>query len=214
VPASSTSLLVNSFVGTTAPDCTMLMEDPAEEGAYVFSTRVDDDLELRLLQARHAQALFELVHSSRDDLRTWLGWVDGVRSVADIQTFIRAAMQDFADSRRVVTGIWYQGSLVGVIELHALPGNTAGEIGYWLAPAARGQGLMTRVTRALVDHGFRELRLHRIQIRCATGNRASRAVPERLGFALEGVVREAEWVNDHYNDLAIYAMLQDSWQGR
>jgi ribosomal-protein-serine acetyltransferase len=214
VPASSTSLLVNSFVGTTAPDCKMLMEDPAQEGAYVFSTRVDDDLELRLLQARHAQALFELVDSSRDDLRTWLGWVDRVRSVADIQAFIRAALQDFADSRRVVTGIWHRGALVGVIELHALPGNTAGEIGYWLAPAARRQGLMTRATRALVDHGFRELHLHRIQIRCATGNRASRAVPERLGFALEGVVREAEWVNDHYNDLAIYAMLQDSWQER
>jgi ribosomal-protein-serine acetyltransferase len=214
VPASSTTLLVHWFVGTTAPDCKMLMEGPVQEGAYVFTTRVDDDLELRLLQARNAQALFQLVDSSRDDLRTWLGWVDGVRSVADIQTFIRAALQDFADSRRIVTGIWHQGALVGVIELHAMPGNTSGEIGYWLAPAARGQGLMTRATRALVDHGFRELRLHRIQIRCATGNRASRAVPERLGFALEGVVREAEWVNDHYNDLAIYAMLQDSWQGR
>ena len=192
----------------------MLMEDAAQEGAYVFSSLVDDDLELRLLQPRHAQALFELVDSSRDDLRTWLGWVDGVRSVADIQTFIRAALQGFADARRVVTGIWHQGALVGVIELHALPGSTAGEIGYWLAPAARGRGLMTRATRALVDHGFGDLRLHRIQIRCATGNRASRAVPERLGFALEGVVREAEWVNDHYNDLAIYAMLQDTWQER
>jgi len=180
----------------------------------VFGSRIDDDLELRLLEARHAPALFELIDQCRDDLRTWLGWVDAVRSVADVRTFIRAALQDFAASRRVVGGIWHQQRLVGVIELQALPADRVGEIGYWLAPAARGQGLMTRAARALLDHGFRTLGLHRIQIRCATGNRASRAIPERLGFALEGVVREAEWVNDHYNDLALYAMLQEAWSGR
>lgn len=177
----------------------------------MFSSRIDDDLELRLLEARHAQALFELIDRCRSDLRTWLGWVDAVRSVADARTFVRAALQDFAASRRMVAGIWHRRRLVGVIELQALPPDRAGEIGYWLAPAARGQGLMTRATRALVDHGFDALGLHRIQIRCATGNRASRAIPERLGFTLEGVMREAEWVNDHYNDLALYAVVREAW---
>jgi len=70
---------------------------------------------------------------------------------------------------------------------------------------------MTRATRALVDHGFGDLELHRIVVRCGTGNRASRAIPERLGFTLEGTLREAEWVNDHFNDLVVYAMLCHEW---
>ena len=47
--------------------------------------------------------------------------------------------------------------------------------------------------------------------RAATGNAKSRAVPERLGFRLEGVARQSEWLYDHYVDHAIYAMLLEDW---
>jgi ribosomal-protein-serine acetyltransferase len=60
---------------------------------------------------------------------------------------------------------------------------------------------------ALVDHAFDEWKLHRVQIRAATGNTKSRAIPERLGFEQEGILLEAERVGDRYQDLVLYARL-------
>ena len=177
----------------------------------MFAYRVDDDLELRMLEERHAQQLFEVIDRDRQDLRAWLPWVDGSRSTDDITAFIGSAQQEFAVGRGLTCGIWHHGRLVGTIGLRVDPAHHCGEIGYWLAPEARGQGSMTRATRALVDHGFGSLELHRIVLQCATGNRASRAIAERLGFTLEGTLREAEWVNDHFKDLAVYAMLRHEW---
>jgi len=179
----------------------------------MFASRIDDDLELRPLEERHAQELFEVIDQDRKDLRTWLPWVDASRSADDIAAFIGSARQKLAVGRGLTCGIWHRGRLVGVIELRLDPAHRAGEIGYWLGREARGQGSMTRATRALVDHGFGDLGLHRIVLRAALGNRASRAIAERLGFTLEGTLREAEWVNDHFEDLAVYAMLRREWHG-
>jgi ribosomal-protein-serine acetyltransferase len=45
--------------------------------------RIGDDAELRLLEERHAEALFALIDGSREHLRRWLPWVDGNQSAGD-----------------------------------------------------------------------------------------------------------------------------------
>jgi len=87
------------------------------------------------------------------------------------------------------------------------PPARVGVVGYWLAEEHEGRGLVTRAVSALIDHGFSELNLHRVEIRAATNNARSRAVPERLGFTQEGVLREADVVGDEYVDLVVYGLL-------
>ena len=71
---------------------------------------------------------------------------------------------------------------------------------------------MTAAVSALVRHGFRALKLNRIEIRAGVRNRRSRAIPERLGFRHEGTLRQAERLADRYVDHAVYGMLAGEWR--
>ena len=64
-----------------------------------------------------------------------------------------------------------------------------GEVGYWLAHEARGQGHATRAVSLVCAWGARELGLERIVLLAATGNAPSQRVAERCGFAREALLR-------------------------
>ncbi len=84
----------------------------------MFLYKVDDEVELGLLQHHHSQQLFNLVNQNRAYLREWLNWVDGTQSIADTQAFIERSLQRFARNNGVTCGIWYRGELCGCIDLH------------------------------------------------------------------------------------------------
>jgi len=65
----------------------------------------------------------------------------------------------------------------------------------------------------MVTEGFRRFGLHRIEIRCATWNHRSSAIPRRLGFVEEGILRESEWLHDKWVDLRVFSMLAQDWKG-
>ena len=110
-------------------------------------------------------------------------------------------------------GIWFHGILAGVIGFHGLDWmNRNVEIGYWLGEEFQGHGIITKACHALVDYAFDEYKLNRVQIRCATGNKKSNAIVERLDFINEGTTRQAEFLYDHYVDLFVYGMTSDVWE--
>jgi ribosomal-protein-serine acetyltransferase len=55
----------------------------------VFSLKLDDGLELRLLEERHAEAVFAVVDQNRQYLRQWLPWLDVSVSADDTRSFIK-----------------------------------------------------------------------------------------------------------------------------
>jgi len=141
--------------------------------------------------------------------------VDSSRTVEDRKKFIRDSLKQFAENKGFVAGIWHEGRLAGVIGYDAIDWeNRSTEVGYWLGEEYQGKGLVTTACRALVDHAFGELDLNRVSITCATENKKSCAIPERLGFRREGVRRQAEWLYDHFVDHVVYAALASEWQAR
>ncbi len=82
------------------------------------------------------------------------------------------------------------GRLAGSFSLLELArGGGYGEIGYWVAPAARERGVATRSVTLLRDWAAAELRLRTIEILVHRDNAPSRAVPLRCGFADTGELR-------------------------
>jgi ribosomal-protein-serine acetyltransferase len=180
----------------------------------MFSFHVRDGLELGLLEEHHAEDLYAAVDMNRDYLRQWLPWVDVTHCASDTQQFIRTTAMEFASRSSIVTGIWWDSSLVGTIGLHKIDWlNRRAEIGYWIVEQAQMQGLVSCSVKAMLRYAFHDLGLNRVEIRCAAGNSRSCAVPERLGFCFEGVSRDGQWLNGKFVDLRIYAKLaRDSTQ--
>ena len=180
----------------------------------MFSLPIRPGFELRLLEERHAPAVFKVIDRERHDLRDWLPWVDATRSEDDLVSFIRSALEQFAGNSAVVSGIWGPEGFAGVVGMHKIDKlNHSTELGYWLSRAHRGQGVMTDACRKVITYAFDELELHRVQIRCGVRNTKSCAVPERLGFTFEGTLREAQHLNGCYEDLRLYSMLAQDWKG-
>lgn len=174
----------------------------------MFSYSLNEEIELRLLEPRHAETLFLLVDHSRNHLREWLPWVDATKEKSDSQAFIESAMKQFGANNGFQAGIWYKGKLAGVIGLHNIDWqNRSTSIGYWLGKTFEGKGIMIQSCQALIDHCFEELHLHRIEIQAAVDNKKSRAIPERLGFKEEGCLRASEFLYDHYVDHIVYGLL-------
>jgi RimJ/RimL family protein N-acetyltransferase len=101
------------------------------------------------------------------------------------------------------------GRLLGSISLMRFSWEHArGEVGYWLARPARGQGHATRAVRLICAWGFDALRLERIDLMAATGNPASQHVAERSGFTREAVLRSYMRGTFEQQDMVVFGLLK------
>jgi len=179
---------------------------------YPFSLRVSDSIELRQLAEHDVDELTLLIDENRNHLREWLPWLDHSTSVMDSARFIGRSLEQANDNNGLTLGILYDGKLAGIIGQHYIDTlNRRTELGYWLDAGHQGRGIVTRAVARLTDYAFREQDCNRVILQCATENKKSRAVAERLGFVKEGTLREAEWLYDHYVDLVVYSMLKRTW---
>ena len=160
-----------------------------------------------------ARALFAAVVRNRARLREWLPWVDLTYDEGDVLRYLEEREPENANGEAFNAHIRAEGELCGAISLHRIdPRHRSTSIGYWIDAAYEGRGIMTRACRAITDEGFSNYGLHRIEIRCAIGNHKSSRIPLRLGFIEEGILREAEWVNDRWLDLRVFSMLEQDWE--
>jgi ribosomal-protein-serine acetyltransferase len=179
----------------------------------MFYRHVGDELQLAIILPHYAEALYALVDRNRAYLREWLPWLDNTTQPKDVQEFIKSALIQMADGRGLACLILFHDTIVGVVSYNPIDASTrTGQIGYWLDRDHSGQGIMTKCVATLIEIGFDELGLSKVEIRCALGNTKSRSIPERLGLKEEGVIRHAENLYGRYVDHAVYGVTKDEWE--
>src|SRR5215213_5253493 len=158
----------------------------------MLGLKVDDEIELRLFQEKDADEIFAAVTANYEHLRPFLHWVTPDYSLATAREFIARNQKAAAERKSEAFGVYYQNEFAGTIGFVKLEWDCRlAEIGYWITKDFEGKGIITKSCKALISYAFDELKMNRIEIRCATENVKSRAIAERLGFQLEGVLRQA-----------------------
>ena len=176
----------------------------------MFGYEVNEHVKLKILEEREADQLFKLVDSNRNYLAEFLPFVEHTKRVEDSKHFIHSALQQFIDGNGFHCGIWSNKELIGVIGLHYLDlVNKTTSIGYYLAEDFQKKGIMTKCTKALIRYVYEEYDINRIEIRMSTKNKKSRAIPIRLGFTQEGILRSNERLQGEFSDSYVFSLLRE-----
>ena len=143
-------------------------------------------LRLRPYAPADAPDFFRLLNTHRARLRQ--SFPDRTNTIYNLAAAVRAVAgfaRDWASGRFYVFGIWEQagGAYLGDICLMPKPGQ-AGEIGYYLAPEAEGQGYAREALAGIVGFGFATIGCRRLFVRCYEDNPRAHAVAEAIGFRL------------------------------
>jgi ribosomal-protein-serine acetyltransferase len=154
--------------------------------------------------------LWSVVDGSRWHLERWLPWVPFNNTPEASQRYAEACAADWDAGRAVRFGVRDRSTraLLGVVGLDSCVHlHRSCELGYWLRLDATGRGLMTESARAVTEFALGRMGAHRIRCAAATDNYPSLRVISRLGFRLEGIARQAEYVGARWVDHAVFARL-------
>jgi RimJ/RimL family protein N-acetyltransferase len=104
------------------------------------------------------------------------------------------------------------GRFIGEACLLTRAGLQALEIGYWIRRDAAGNGLATEMTQAVVKLGFEHDQIKRMDLACKPDNERSAAMARRLGFILEGRLRDRQLAPHHIRgDLLWFTLLSTEY---
>ena len=174
---------------------------------------VSEHIILRQLQPENAPVLYRTLDASRKALRRFLPWVDYNTNEDHSLRFIEMMLRKAEDQEAIAFGIWYEGQLCGVVDLHCWDHLLMkAEIGYWLAEPFRGKGICFESCKAVVSFAFENLKMNKVEIRFALENDRSSRIPIKLGFAKEGILRHNAKLHGHFVDMVVMGMLRTDWK--
>ena len=171
---------------------------------------------LRPFRRRDVGAVHNAVLASLAELSEYLPWARANYSRSTTQQFIRESAAAWHEGRAfdfTIRRDLEPDRHIGNVSIwHVSRANMVGEVGYWVRTDQTSQGVCTEVVARVLRFGFEELGLHRIVLRIGVGNRASERVAEKLGFRLEGTLRDDVKVGSNWMDHTIWGLLEHEWR--
>nr|WP_095873470.1 GNAT family protein [Streptomyces sp. TLI_235] len=174
----------------------------------------EGEVTLRPIRVRDQRAWQEVSRRNRDWLRRWEATVPpppaGRGGVArpSYRQMVRYLRGEAAAGRMLPFVVLHRGRLVGQLTVGGITWGSmcSANVGYWIDEQAAGHGIMPTAVALSVDHCFRTLGLHRIEVCIRPENRPSRRVVEKLGFREEGMRPRYLHIDGDWRDHLVYAL--------
>ncbi len=170
---------------------------------------------LRCARPGDGSAVFAAVQDTLDDLRAWpasLPWAQFEPSLDAFEAFCRTSHADYLLRKNLQLLMFLKENnvYIGGNGLHSIDWSVPKfEIGYWCRRQYQGQGLVTEAVRAVTAFAFDTLGAQRVVSLSDARNQPSRAVAERAGYALEGVLKnDRRTPHGLLCDTCVYAITQ------
>ena len=151
-----------------------------------------DRLTIRAPRPGDGAEINAAVRETFDDLKVWMPWAQQMPTLEESESYVRRAQCQFLAREELTLFLFLKGTntTVGSSGLHRVDWDIPKfEIGYWCRKRFQGQGYITESTEAITQFAFETLGAKRVEIRCDSKNVRSRRIPDRLGFKLEGTLR-------------------------
>lgn len=163
-----------------------------------------------------ADVLNASIIESLPELRKYMSWANHIPPMSETRNNLESALLLISTKQDLRFLIFSKDNdFIGSSGLHKIDWQIKkAEIGYWIRTSKSGCGLMTEAVNAITNYGINELGLKRIEIVCSGSNAKSRRIPERLGYTLEGVLKNHRINNDgSIDDTVYYAKLSGAgWE--
>jgi ribosomal-protein-serine acetyltransferase len=179
----------------------MLQESP-------YTVVVDQEITLRVRTLDEASELFTLIRENKEHLSQFLYWVDATHGILDSKLFIEKLLHGYEKGTSCDFGIYFNEKLIGsggLIEIDAK--NKSCEIGYWIAEAYQGKGIITKSVKKMITIATEKYNIHRIVIRVDVENTKSQSIPKKLGFTYEGTMRDLKIYRDTFRSIEVWSLL-------
>lgn len=172
-----------------------------------------EQLILRMPQTSDGKVVHEAITASINELRPWMGFAQKGQTAEETEINTRESHVSFLKREKLRMLIFLKDTkqFVGSSGLHNIDWDVRKfEIGYWCDTRLSGKGYMTEAIAGLTAFTFEQLEANRVQIQCDARNSKSRAIPERLGYQLEGILRSEDLSVDgsELRDTCIYAKVK------
>jgi len=134
---------------------------------------------------------------------------------SDAQKFIDWYQNRFKEKLGIRWGISLKGEqdIIGTIGFNNFTKRHKANIGYDLQPDYWNKGIMTEALRAVINFGFNQLEINRMEAEVMQGNVNSEKLLLKLNFLKEGVLREWMLWNDNYYDMSMFSLLKSDSEG-
>jgi ribosomal-protein-serine acetyltransferase len=178
----------------------------------MLETTLKDDITIKMLEMRQSHEMYDFIVRNKDFFIDWIPFVSQIHSLHDIERLMKKNLERYIQGLGLYYTLWENNTLIGYVLAREIDKEAKwAEIGYMVDEQYTGRGIMKESCIRLINYLFDDVNMDKIVICCTDDNEKSKALAIKLGFTLEGNIRNHFVVNNKIRNMLYYGLLKEEY---